>query len=347
MASTKEYDQAASEIRRPVARSADGELDTRALIRCATLAASSHNTQPWKFSIERGAITILPDFTRRCPAVDPDDSHLFKSLGCAAENVVHAAAAQGFSAEVRFNPNEDSVVVVLSRSPSAGATDLYRAISQRQCVKTAYDGTPIGLPELEKLEKAGEGRNVRPIMLLSEAQKATVIDYVTRGNITQLTDRAFRNELVSWIRFNPDAALRTGDGLSGRTSGQPALPTWIAKWIIGWVLTPKGQADTDARNIRSSAGVVVFVSSQDDKAAWVEVGRAYERFALQATALDIRTAFINQPIEVRPLRPQFESWLKLSGEHAQLMVRFGHGATAPFSLRRPIDDVIVPAAPII
>lgn len=62
---------------------------------------------------------------------------------------------------------------------------------------------------------------------------------------------------------------------------------------------------------------------------------------MHATALDVLTAFINQPIEVRPLRPQFESWLNLSGEHALLMVRFGHGPTAPFSLRRPIDDVIL------
>jgi len=341
MASTKEYDQAASDIRRPGTVRADGALDTRDLIRYATLAASSHNTQPWKFRIRQDSITVLPDFSRRCPAVDPDDSHLFKSLGCAAENIVHAAAAQGFSADVRFDPGEEGIIVLLNRVASPRATDLYLAITKRQCVKTAYDGTPLGLPELEKLEKAGEGRNVRTLMLLAEAQKDTVIDYVTRGDIAQLTNRAFRDELVSWIRFNPGDALGTGDGLSGRTSGQPGLPRWFAKWIIGLVLTPTGQAETDARNIRSSAGVAVFVSSHDDKAAWVEAGRAYERFALQATALNVRTAFINQPIEVSPLRPKFESWLKLDGEHALLMVRFGHGPTAPFSLRRPIDDVII------
>jgi hypothetical protein len=101
MASTREYDQAASDMRRPMAQS-DGNLDARELIRYATLAASSHNTQPWKFRIQEDQVTILPDFSRRCPVVDPDDSHLFKSLGCAAENLVHAAAAQGFSAEVKI-----------------------------------------------------------------------------------------------------------------------------------------------------------------------------------------------------------------------------------------------------
>lgn len=111
--------------------------------------------------------------------------------------------------------------------------------------------------------------------------------------------------------------------------------------IIGLVLTHKGQARTDATNIRSSAGIAVFVASRDDKPGWVELGRAYERFALQATALSICTAFINQPIEVRELRSQFDSWLKLEAESALLMVRFGHGSATPFSLRRPIDDVIV------
>jgi nitroreductase len=341
MASILKYDEVASDIRRPGAEEAPGALDARELVRQATLAASSHNTQPWKFRIEQDRVIILPDFSRRCPVVDPDDGHLFKSLGCAAENLVHAAAAQGFSADVRFDAAADGVAVLLRPDSTARATDLYRAIPGRQCVKAVYDGTPVDSAEIEALVEAGRRSSVRTIVLASDAQKDAVVDYVNRGNTAQLTDRAFRDELVSWIRFNPAQALRTGDGLAGRTSGQPSLPSWVAKAIVGLVITPKGQAKTDAEGIASAAGVAVFASSRDDKAAWIEVGRAYERFALQATALGIRTAFINQPIEVRELRPELESWLGLDGEHALLMVRFGHGPTAPFSLRRPLDDVIV------
>jgi Nitroreductase family len=341
MISANDYDQAATELRRPAALKTGGELDARELVRFATLAASSHNTQPWKFRLRPDSITILPDYLRRCPAVDPDNSHLFKSLGCATENLVQAAAAQGFVADARFDSEEDGVVIRLKRAATAEATDLFRAITKRQCTRNEYDGQPLSPAELEKLETAGKTENVRLIFLLSEAQKETIIGYVTQGNLAQLTDRAFRKELVSWIRFNPGAALQTGDGLSGRASGQPPLPTWLAKGITSLVLTPKTQAETDARNIRSSAGIVVFVSSRNDKAAWVEAGRAYERFALQATVLGIRNAFINQPIEVPALRPHFESWLKLDGEHAMLIARFGHGPAAPFSLRRPLDDVII------
>jgi len=45
----------------------------------------------------------------------------------------------------------------------------------------------------------------------------------------------------------------------------------------------------------------------DDKRHWIEAGRSYERLALQAVALDLRTEFINQPVEVPALRSR--TWL--------------------------------------
>ena len=72
----------------------------REIVRYATLAPSSHNTQCWRFTIDSHRVTIRPDFARRCPSVDPDDHHLFVSLGCATENLVQAAAAIGLHADV-------------------------------------------------------------------------------------------------------------------------------------------------------------------------------------------------------------------------------------------------------
>ena len=82
----------------------DKALLRQELVRNATLAPSSHNTQCWKFPVENDVITILPDLARRTPAVDPDDHHLYVSLGCAAENLVLAALANGLKGDVRFDP---------------------------------------------------------------------------------------------------------------------------------------------------------------------------------------------------------------------------------------------------
>ncbi|MCF7990611.1 MAG: hypothetical protein K9M02_09220 [Thiohalocapsa sp.] len=71
----------------------------RELVRCAVLAPSSHNTQCWRFEPRADGIRVRPDLSRRCPAVDPDDHHLYLSVGCAVENLQIAARAQGLAGE--------------------------------------------------------------------------------------------------------------------------------------------------------------------------------------------------------------------------------------------------------
>src|SRR6266478_3628738 len=79
-------------------------LVRRELVRYATLAANSHNTQPWQFHLSDRSILVLPDPGRRLPAVDPDDHHLFASLGCAVENIVQAARAFGLRGVPSYDP---------------------------------------------------------------------------------------------------------------------------------------------------------------------------------------------------------------------------------------------------
>jgi hypothetical protein len=340
MTRSASYTAIAEAQRAPGQERNDGRLDMRELVRLATLAASSHNTQPWKFRLEQGAVTILPDFTRRCPIVDPDDAHLYKSLGCAAENLVHAAAAQGHLAHASLDSRANEARIGLEPSISARANALFHAIPRRQCTKLSYDGRPIDSGARAALEAAGSGNGVRVVLIDDRARREAILEYVCEGDRVQLSDPAFRNELTAWLRFNDAAAVRTGDGLAARTAAQPSLPDWLGRRIIRFVLTGRAQARTDAANIRSSPLIAVFVAREDAPHAWFEAGRCCERFALQATALDIRTAFINQPIELSVLRPQLHNLLGLRDETALLMVRCGHGPRAPFSLRRPVDDVI-------
>jgi hypothetical protein len=130
-------------------------------------------------------------------------------------------------------------------------------------------------------------------------------------------------------------------GLSGRTTGNPSIPRWLGTLLSKLLFRVKPENDKNARHIRSSAGIAVFVSEVDDKTHWVEVGRCYERFALQATALGIRNAFANQPIEEASLRPKFARALGLAEGRPDLVVRFGRGPEMPRSLRRPLDRIIV------
>ena len=340
--SASEQDAALALRSRMTTGTSDRAQLMRELIRHATLAPSSHNTQCWRFQALEKSIVITPDLSRRCPAVDPDDHHLFVSLGCSTENLAQAALASGLNADVRFDPSGAGRLVVNMEPTKPRDSPLFHAITERQCTRGDYDGRPVSTAELRLLEQAGKGTGVRVQLLTARSMMERVLDYVVEGNVAQMNDSAFVSELKSWIRFSADEAQRTGDGLFSGASGVQVLPRWLGSPLMSLFFTAKSQNERYTKQIRNSAGIAIFVSEANDKAHWVETGRCYERFALQATALGIRNAFLNQPVEVSAIRPQFASWMGLAqGARPDLVVRFGRGATMPLSMRRPVQEVLV------
>ena len=336
--SRRAHDAAVRATWRPAAVPAgDAQLALREAIRLATLAASSHNTQCWRFVPRPDGVRILPDFSRRLAVVDPDDHHLFASLGCAAENFLHAARALGYAGELHPGSRAAEGLDLALQPAAPWASPLYEAIPRRQSTRGLYDGQPLRNEELRLLEAAGTGAGVAVRLLTDRAARETVLSFVVEGNTLQVQDPAFVAELKRWVRFNGAEAARTGDGLSTACTGNPALPPWLGRRMFDFVFTADSENDKAMRQLRSSAGIAVFVSAQDDWQHWVEAGRAYQRFALQATALGIRTAHLNQPVEVARLRRPFAEALALGSGRPDLVVRFGRGPEMPRSLRRPLS----------
>ena len=93
-----------AQIRRSLARVSSLAPDAqRELARYGTLAASNHNSQPWRFRLPERGIVVLPEFGRQGPVEDYDGHELFVSLGCAVENIEQAADAFGFRAATAFD----------------------------------------------------------------------------------------------------------------------------------------------------------------------------------------------------------------------------------------------------
>jgi hypothetical protein len=340
------YEAAVTRVWRPIAEPiSDQLLLKRELVRYATLAASSHNTQCWQFKMAANGIVILPDFTRRCPAVDPDDHHLFLSLGAATENLLQAAMYNGLQGEVNFDATGTQAIDIALTPTKAIASHLFKAIPDRQCTRAEYDGRPLSAAELNLLELAGTGDGVHILLHTEKQAMENILAYVVAGNSAQMHDAAFMAELKSWIRFSSSDAVRTGDGLYSAASGIRSVPKWLGSPLFNLLFNEKSENDKYAKHIRSSAGVAIFVSDANDKAHWLEVGRCYERFALQATALGIRSAFLNQAVEVTKVRQQFATHLNIDESagagRIDLVVRFGRGRLMPKSLRRPVEEVLI------
>ena len=332
----------------PFQTAASPPAQMRELIRYATLAPSGHNTQPWKFAVAGDVIEIIPDYTRRLPAVDPEDRELWISLGCALENLVIAAPAAGYAAEVAYpTPDADKITVHLRKASvpgsRAGAVSdtLFAAIPHRQNNRSLYSGQPVPLAEMKTLAAIQSETGVSLHIITDSAGKEALIEYIRAGDRHQFGDPAFVAELVSWIRFNKPEALRSRDGLYTICTGNPNVPRWLGRRFLT-AASAGQQADTSAEKARSSSGLIVIAAAEDDKRSWIDTGRLYERLALTLTAFGLKLAFLNQPTEVPALRSQLQSYLHLGTARPQLLLRFGYADPLPHSLRRPLEQVLVP-----
>ena len=335
MGSMEEYNASVAATRSALEQ-APGAID---MIRYATLAANSHNTQPWQFKISDVGIEILPDMARQIAVVDPDNHHLFASLGCAAENLAIAGSARGKPGELSFSPaNDGAVMFAFGRGPPLESAMFY-AIPKRQSTRGDYDGGAVSSRDLQTLSAAATMPGVDLILITDRPLIDRVRDLIVAGNNAQIADAAFVRELKTWLRFSPRQAIETGDGLFSASTGSPVLPAWLGPVMFDLVFKAKAENEKYARQLASSAGVAVFVAQKEDPEHWVLAGRACQRFALQATALGLKHAFINQPVEVASLRPEMATLVGLPGRRPDIVMRFGYGPALPYSARRPVEAV--------
>lgn len=340
MADGPSYESAVASVWQKKNAGAAGDLEY--LAHYATLAANSHNTQPWLFRRNGSSIVISADQSRATPVVDPDQHHLFASLGCAAENLMLAAGDTGQSSALAFGgATGDEIEINLASGGSRDA--LFDAILDRQCTRSEFDNSSIAADELNALSVAAKVAGCDVVLITEKDRIESVVEQVVAANTRQVEDPAFVAELKSWLRFSAAQAITTGDGLYAACSGNPTMPQWLGNLVFGFVFTAASENDRYAKHIRSSSGLAVFVTDRDDKEHWVQAGRSYQRFALKATSLGIRNAFINQPVESADARSSFAAWLGTAGKRPNFIVRFGRGAAMPKSLRRPVRDVIAPA----
>jgi hypothetical protein len=269
MGSMDAYDASVAQTRARLAEAPE----MRDLIRYATLAANSHNTQPWVFKVAERSIEIRPDFTRRIPVVDPDDHHIFASLGCAAENLVIAAGSRGRAGELQFDAAGSGSIRFTPGSGSLSQAALFDAIPVRQSTRSDYDGRTVSAADVALLAAAAKLPRVDVVLITERAQIDRLRDLIIAVNTAQMADPAFTRELKSWLRFNPRQAMDSADGLFSATTGNPIAPSWIAPTIFDWFFKAASENDKIRKQMDTSAGVAIFVSAAANPENWILAGR--------------------------------------------------------------------------
>lgn len=307
-------------------------------VQAAVLAPSVHNSQPWLFRLLEDTVELHGDPTRRLPVGDPTDRELRIACGAAAFNLHLALRQQGWSTAVNLSSARDLTAGPLAvvaaeqpRPPSPAETELYEAIPRRHSNRYPFLDTAVPQDIRAALVAAAREEGCFLALLESPADVAIASELATRADRILKADEAYAAEFAAWVRHD-DAS---GDGI-GASAGGPAP-------AAGDVLPQRdfgGAPRAPGHEFESDPLVGVLGSLNDSDRDALTTGLALQRVLLTATQLGLASSMISQPIDVADVREELRASLHLHGP-PQLMLRFGYGAPAPSTPRRPVVDVLL------
>lgn len=335
-----------------------------ALVSAAILAANPHNTQPWLFRVSDQAIEVVADVSRHLGAMDPFVREMHLGLGCAIENAVLAAPANGYAVTVEPAPGALSEItrrscavpvatLHLARRDGLAVDPLYRAIPRRHTNRGAYQRDVAVAPAWLAAARAYDGRGeVRVILLEGGSSRAAFDAAAVDATQAIIADEVMIADSDAWFRDNATQIALHRDGPSLETAGLSGFKLALARLLpispasahAGWLSQTMMQLET-----APLAGMIA-VRDRFDRPTALAAGRAWQRLHLAAAAQGVALQPINQAIEMIDREHQTgrgtaftDRMAALSGAGWTATFAFRAGrpsAEAPPSARRPLSSVI-------
>jgi nitroreductase len=289
----------------------DGPL---ALVHAAILAASPHNTQPWLFQVSESSIALYIDPKRNVGALDPYLREEHIGIGCALENLLLAAPANGYAATVKLEPGKLGQIPaepkpqLLARVDLASGkreqNQLYNAIPLRHTNRGAYDPhkplPPEFLAAFQHLTQ--DDADVKLFLFSDQGQRQTIAQISSAANSEVYSDPNVQAGSQRWIRTEWSSVQKHRDGLTIDAFGLPPIATAFAKILpqraLGWVAA---HSDKDGYSkLMLSAPLIGFLAVRDryDQQQCLQAGRIWQRTHLLATAHGIAARPCNEAVEM-------------------------------------------------
>ena len=315
----------------------------REVLYLASLAPSSHNTQPWRVRAESPNTWVVEaDARGRLPAVDPNNRELLLSIGAFVENLVLAAGSMGLNPRVQVIAGhcmQRDVVRIVMKEGAPRRYPLGR-IRKRRTVKHGQLPKEISAGDMKILKEEAKDQ----LFYFPRGTKhAQCIQAAAVENYRIQTNRdAAQRELVRWLRLSDADAHAYRDGLT--TEGMEI--TGLTGWFVRHFASPEDfmkqeyrnqGVDQVAKRAAQGGGWLVITSQGESPADLIDAGRRFERLALAACELGIGLHPMTQLLEEK------HGLSQLAKHHdtdltPQFVLRAGYvdAYPAPVSLRRPV-----------
>lgn len=303
----------------------------------ATLAPSSHNTQPWRFRVRDQDVDLIADRTRALPVNDPYDRELTISCGAALFNLRVAAASAGVDALIEPLPvaGDPDVLARITLATGTGrclhdAQALEAAVPLRRTYRRKFLHQSVTRSSSGALCSAAKEEGARLIPLDTEELRTAVVTLIGEADLLLWRNPSWRRELAAWMH-----PQRRNEGFSIPGMARPAAELIVRSFDMG-----EGVAARHAQLLQGSPLIAVLGTDEDDVVAWLNAGQALERVLLRACADGLQASFLNQPVVVPTLRDRLRTLIPSVGI-PQIVLRLGYPASdlAP-ARRRPLQDVV-------
>jgi hypothetical protein len=337
-----------------------------ALVSAGLLAASPHNTQPWRFAVSRFGVDIFEVPERTLGAMDPFGRERLAGLGGAIHNMALASTRIGRNARVRLLPDEGNPLHVarIELGPAGEAAPpphpLLAAIGRRHTHRGNWTGAPLPFKDLQALTDFPRPREIGLKLFSASSRMGQRFAALTlEATEAIIADPAMMEASHHWFRHRRRDQDRLKDGLTVATSGTPPFLAALAR------MGPELDAATEGRYwleatgesqlpTASLFGVLVAADPHDRRQA-LQAGMAWQRLHLIATQRGLVAQPLNQLPEVTDRARQTGTQDRLGPALARLLgedrrrttfaFRIGRAsAAAGASLRRPVSEVLGPPA---
>lgn len=288
----------------------DGPL---ALVRAAILAASPHNTQPWRFKVADSSIELHIDRQRNVGALDPYLREEFIGMGCALENLMLAAPANGYSAKptllagpltaISTDPRMELAARVDLAPAARAETELYRAIPHRHTNRSLYDRQkPLPTDFLDALHLLATEENIRFFLFTGESERTKAVRISAAANQEIYSDPQVEAASERWIRLDRGQVEKFRDGLTIDAFGLSPLMTGVAKMLpTGMLSRIAAQSQKEGYAERMLAAPLIgFIAVRDryDRQQCLQAGRLWQRAHLLATVRGVAARPGNEAMEL-------------------------------------------------
>lgn len=343
----------------------DGPL---VLVRAAILAASPHNTQPWLFKVTSSWIELYVDTARNVGALDPYLREEHIGIGCALENLMLAAAVNGYAARLTLAPGQLGPIAAELKPQLVARVDLatsereqselYNAIPGRHTNRSPYrPEKPIPAPFLNELSSLGNDEaNIRLFSFTAAADRKKITEMSSAANAELYSDPEVERSSERWIRTKWSAVQKYRDGLTVDAFGLSPIATAAAKIMPLWMfrrIASRAQKNAYSE-LMLSAPLIGLIAVRDryDQADSIRAGRIWQRIHLLATARGLAARPSNEAVEMvdhersRGKEPRRAGLLAgIIGDAAwqpTFVFYLGYPIrTAPPSPRRSIENVVL------